>query len=267
VRGERTIKFSAYGVNIEVRFPAGMRTQVEALLPLRRETPTPDGEAARLRVERHGKRLHRVIANDRLAGEGDDVEFVLDVLDAVIRENVAFGARDRVFFHAGAVALGGGVLVFPGRSFAGKSTLVAAMVRAGATYFSDEYAVARPDGLVEPYLRPISERVAGRYVPLDVMPQSLGRVSDGTPRPVRAVVLTRFVRGARWEPETLSPGVGALRLLEHAVPARKAPARALRACSMMASSATVHQGDRGEADEVVEALMEMYGAETARMEI
>ena len=35
----------------------------------------------------------------------------------------------------------GRAIVIPGRTFSGKSTLVAELVRAGATYYSDEYAV------------------------------------------------------------------------------------------------------------------------------
>jgi hypothetical protein len=71
---------------------------------------------------------------------------------------IAEHARARVFVHAGAIGWRGSALVIAGRTHTGKSTLVAALVRAGATYYSDEYAVLDANGRVHPYLRPISLR-------------------------------------------------------------------------------------------------------------
>ena len=65
--------------------------------------------------------------------------------------HVANYAPDRVFVHAGVVAWRGRALVLPGTSFAGKTTLVAELVRAGAIYYSDEYAVLDEQGRVHPY--------------------------------------------------------------------------------------------------------------------
>jgi uridine kinase len=41
-------------------------------------------------------------------------------------------------------------IAIPGRSFSGKTSLVTALVRAGAVYYSDEFAVIDRDGLVRP---------------------------------------------------------------------------------------------------------------------
>ena len=75
---------------------------------------------------------------------------------------VAEEARRGVFVHAGVVGWKGRALVLPGKSGAGKTTLVAELIRAGATYYSDEYAVLDERGRVHPYARPLAVRVDGR---------------------------------------------------------------------------------------------------------
>ena len=72
---------------------------------------------------------------------------------------IALHAPNHVFVHAGVVGVEDRAIVLPGRSFAGKTTLVAALVKAGAEYWSDEYAVLDADGLVHPYPKPLSVRI------------------------------------------------------------------------------------------------------------
>ena len=83
------------------------------------------------------------------------------MLDAQVRMFIAANTRDWIFVHAGAVACGGRAVVLPGESFSGKTTLVAALVQAGASYYSDEYAVLDADGRVHPYARRLSIRSDG----------------------------------------------------------------------------------------------------------
>src|SRR4029077_6709070 len=71
---------------------------------------------------------------------------------------VAERAPDHLFVHAGVVGWDGGAIVMPGASFAGKTTLVQAWLGAGATYYSDEFAVLDRTGRVHPFTRPLSIR-------------------------------------------------------------------------------------------------------------
>ena len=70
-----------------------------------------------------------------------DKNFALDEIEARIRVQVATSSETRVFVHAGVVGWHGRAIVIPGESRSGKSELVTALVQAGATYYSDEYAV------------------------------------------------------------------------------------------------------------------------------
>ena len=83
---------------------------------------------------------------------------LLDFLEADLRHHVAEHAPRRVFVHAGVVGFRGRAIVIPGRSHSGKSTLVGELIRAGATYYSDEYAVLDARGRVHPFAKPISIR-------------------------------------------------------------------------------------------------------------
>lgn len=166
-------------------------------------------------------------------------------IEAVLAEN----CPTHVFVHAGVVCLGGRVVVLPGGSRAGKSTAVEALVRAGATYWSDEFAPVDLDGRVVPFPRPLNRRV-GERTELVTLPGP----TEHSPRPVKRVVLARYEPGSRWAPAPLSRGEALLRLIEHTVPVRQRPAQALGALDRLLEAATVEAGLRGDADEFAAAL-------------
>src|SRR5919205_641777 len=114
----------------------------------------------------------------------------------------------------------GVAIVIPGASFSGKTTLVAELVRRGATYYSDEYAVIDRHGYVHPFAKPLSLRGDGERAP-----EELGGTRGRRPLPVRAIVEAPYREGARWRPRERSTAHGALVLLSNALPARYEPAR------------------------------------------
>ena len=85
---------------------------------------------------------------------------MLQAFESKLALHVASHAEELLFVHAGVVGWRGRAIVLPGRTHAGKSTLVAALVRAGASYYSDEYALVDGDGRVRPYPRALSLRRA-----------------------------------------------------------------------------------------------------------
>jgi hypothetical protein len=69
-------------------------------------------------------------------------------------EKIASTQSDRfVFLHAGVVEIDGRAIVVPGRSLSGKSTLVKALLDAGATYLSDDLAPIDASLEVHPFPR------------------------------------------------------------------------------------------------------------------
>ncbi len=185
-----------------------------------------------------------------------DLEEALAVLEADLRLNAAAAATRRVFVHAGVVAHRGRAIVLPGRSGAGKTTLVAALVRAGATYYSDEFAVLDGRGRVYPFAKPLSLRDPESAGVRSVTAEALGGVS-GT-RPLRAglVFLSSYRPGTRWRPARLTPGGALLKLVPHTVPVRRRPEASLRSLTAMVEGALVLKSARGEAEEVAPLLLE-----------
>jgi len=166
----------------------------------------------------------------------------------------------RVFVHAGVVGWRGQAILIPGRSFSGKSTLTAELVKAGATYYSDEYAVLDEHGRVHHYARPLSIRENGHLEKAKRYEvETLGGRSGVKPLPVRLIVVSKYKSGAKWRPRQLSAGEGALALLANTVSARREPKTALAALNHAVSHATVIKGNRGEARQVIDYIFEKLG--------
>jgi hypothetical protein len=184
------------------------------------------------------------------------------VLESELRQALAARAPRRTFVHAGVVGWRGSAIVVPGRSRSGKTSLVAELVRAGASYLSDEFAVLDRRGRVHPFAKPLSVRGPGGCDVHVSRPsaEELGGVSGTEPLPVRLVVLATHRDGAAWRPHTLSSGEAVLELLAHTVPARLRPAEALADLERAVSRATVIKGERGEARELAPLLLEMAEA-------
>jgi hypothetical protein len=186
-----------------------------------------------------------------------DLGEALAVLEAEVRRGIATAAPRHTFVHAGVVAWRGRALVLPGRSRSGKTTLVAALVRCGATYFSDEYAVLDARGRVHPFAKPLSvrgpsgcDRHAAR-----VPAEALGARVGSRPLPVGIVAFASHRPGAAWTPAPVSQGRAVLEMLRHAAPARLRPEAVLDALSAATRHALCLEGERGEADEAARALL------------
>jgi hypothetical protein len=184
-----------------------------------------------------------------------ELDEVFELLEASLQLYVAQAARRRIFVHAGVVGWQGRAIVIPGRSFSGKSTLVAALVQAGATYYSDEFAVFDAQGRVHPFSRPLSLRQEGTR-PRRVTAETLGGRRGAGPLPVGLIAATEYREGARWRPRRLSPSRAALALLANTVPARRRPAAALATFQQAVANVKALKGARGEAETMVAAMLE-----------
>lgn len=202
------------------------------------------------------RRFHVAYANfSRLSRSMDPVEG-LQSMGADLSVWVAILAPDQVFLHAGVVAWKGRALVLPGRTYAGKSTLVAALIEAGATYYSDEWAVLDAKGRVHPYARPLSIRHGSKDGQPTIVPvEKLGGRAGTRPLPVGLVVETRFGGKRGWKPRQLTPAEGTLAMLQYAVQTHRDPALVLGTLRQVVASAPVLTGPRGEAGRVAPALL------------
>jgi hypothetical protein len=157
--------------------------------------------------------------------------------------------------HASAVAIGQRLIIVPGRSHAGKSTLALALQARGGVIYSDEYALVDPkSGLVRPFWRPVNRR------------EHDGSVTQvHVPRPPDKPASVGLVAAVAYDPLagfTVQPVTGAelaLVLLDNVVTARSHPAPAFSAATLVARATRGVVGTRGEADEAAALLIEMMG--------
>jgi len=198
--------------------------------------------------------LYRLDSDGDLLVQTVDRDRVLCAFDAALDQFMALHARDRLFVHAGVVGWRGRALLLPGPSLAGKTSLVAALLRQGATYYSDECAVLDSEGLVRPYPRALGIRLpCGRRRSHSVA--DLGVVEGTVPLPVGLIAVTRYAEGAEWAPTTLSPGEIVLALLSNTPGARHRTRFAFEVLTRCAQSACGLESLRGEAEQAAAQLL------------
>jgi hypothetical protein len=257
----REVEFESFGVRVQIRATrADVVDEVVRRLPVQ----VPGGSS------KVANALFSVIDDGRTPGAeirlGDEVVAsatgygeLCAMLESQVSQFVAEHAPAHVFLHAGCVTWSGRAILVPGRSFSGKTTLVAAFLRAGATYYSDEYAVLDEHGLVHPFPRLLSVRRTGNTLPDKVAPDHFEAPVGSAPAEVACVVHTSFAGLPAWRPRRLSPGRITLALLDNAVPAREKPAATLRAIQRIAERAIGLAGPRGDADAVVARVIRALG--------
>jgi hypothetical protein len=198
---------------------------------------------------------YRVYAGTNLIAEVPSLTDVGWALAAHAEPFVAERAPDHLFVHAGVVGWEGRAIVMPGASFAGKTTLVQAWLEAGATYYSDEFAVLDRAGRVHPFARPLSIRDGSTALTRRVPVATPGAETGTTPLPIGLVLVTSYRAGARWRPRRLTPAMTLLSLMRNTVAARGNPEHSMPILKQAASSGIGFAGPRCEARPLVSAVL------------
>lgn len=188
--------------------------------------------------------FHILYVDGVVAARSLDLSKVLDTFASRAQLAVAEHARRCLFIHAGVVEWHGAAILIPGPTFTGKSTVTLALVRAGARYYSDEYAIIDRNGLVHPFGRPLSIRGPNGTEQHHLSPGA--RVI-----PVGWILLTSFRPGAKWRPRRITPGKALLALLANTVSARSRSEAALRVLHRVVEKARALKSARGEAEDLV----------------
>jgi hypothetical protein len=198
---------------------------------------------------------HLLFCGSELLARAEDLELVLGAFTRYAELLTAEQARDCLFVHAGVVGWQGRAIVIPGRSMTGKTTLVRALVEAGATYYSDEFALLDAQGQVHPYQLPLSIRGANGQPGHKLPVEAIGGQAASAPLPVDLVVVTQYLVGANWRPRRLSAGQALLALMDNTVAARRDPAVSMPILRAVVAHASVVRSKRGEAGAVAAALL------------
>ena len=261
--------FCAYGLRFGLRVnDLSALAQVCAVVPLGWQAAPTGGVDLlySLRValpgQREGMRNEYLLyCGSALLARALDLEPVLAVFNKHAELLTTLRARDGLFVHAGVVGWHGRAIVVPGRSMTGKTTLVKALVEAGATYYSDEFAVLNRQGLVHPYPLPLSIRGANGQPGQRTPVEALGGQAGEAPLSIGLVVVTQYQEGARWRPRSLSASQALLALMDNTVAARREPGYSMPILREAVMGATVIQSKRGEARHVARAILRQLTAD------
>jgi hypothetical protein len=249
----------AYGRTIELSGPPSALTTAQDRLPPTYRLATSPPER-RWSVRRRARTVWTAFAEDLVLTDRRDIVGATEAVLSNLELWVAQQAKNHVFVHAACAVVDGRALVLPGRTKSGKSSLAAALVRAGATYFSDEYAVLDHRGLVRPYPRMLALRPYGDTVARAVSVGDIGGQAGRGPAAVAIVAALEFEPEAGWQVTPLSRGQALLRLLDNTVPARTRPRAALWALEHATAAITALSGTRGDADEAAALLLSMLSS-------
>lgn len=190
---------------------------------------------------------------------GDSRYLFLKFFNSMLRIAVAEHASSHVFIHSGVVSWGKRALLLPANSFQGKTTLVAELVKCGAEYYSDEYAVLDADGRVNPFPRDLSVRYFDEFVREKEVPvSSFGGIKGIDPIPVGLVLLTEYQENADWAPQMLSTGKGIIEIVPHTIPVRANTEFSLKVLNKALSRAIIAKSPRGDAAKFAGIILSFF---------
>lgn len=249
--------FSSYGlqIGIQVNDPDILMRLPDYLPPGWEPSPSPIVDKLYSLIVAAGNEYYLLYDEEGELARTTELDRVLLALDANLRLYIGTSVRDLLFVHAGVVGWRDRAIVIPGRSFSGKTTLVAALVKAGAVYYSDEYAVFDSTGLVHPYPRALSIRQESGDRIKTCPVSELGGKSGTKPLVVGTIAISHYQLGSRWHPSSVSQGEALLALLDNTLVARIRPQFALPILAVAVAEALALKGTRGEADAVAVALL------------
>ena len=176
----------------------------------------------RFHFQTHPDGTSSIIQNGETMTTGNPSDFRLwRFFDSLVRILVAEHAKSVVFVHAGVVGWRERAIVLPGSSFWGKTTLVAELVKCGASYYSDEYAVFDEAGLVHAFPRNLSLRTDGENNREDIPIEKLGGKSATAQVRVACVLFAKYENDSDWNPQFLTVGQGMMEILPQTIAIRR----------------------------------------------
>jgi len=257
IRWEAESTIESHGVSVSVRVnKADLLNAFPVYVPAARRISRVAKPAVRYSILQRGdgedQRIYSLYSGKKRLLEAPATLPILRRLESDLQHSIATLTDEKIFVHAGVVAWRGSAILIPGPSFSGKSRLVHALVQAGATYYSDEYAVIGDNGKVYPFPRALRLRGGNgaeiRYENLPLSPRK--------PLTPSVIVVSKYRLGGRWNPRPLTPGEALLALIGNTVAFRRRPEASLRALRQVAARAKAFRTVRGEAGEIARKLLD-----------
>ena len=249
----RIVCFSCLGVRIKIRMTnAGWLEPVLDSLPPHCEPH--EGDHVEVSYTLRGTNP-RIEVDGRLLDSSRPVSDIFEHLQASIADEVVAHATDYVFVDAGVVSDRDGAIVLLGDRHSGRFALQAELLRQGATYYSDAYAIFDSQGRVYPWARQpctsTSPGLPGRTWPLSALAPCIGTHAV----PLSQVVMSHVFPRGRWNPQCRSPGEGLAALLKAVVSRGPPGPEAFIALHAACQRLMVWEGERSSASRTANFLL------------
>jgi hypothetical protein len=256
---ESIFSVSAWGVRIAFRVPTALLAELpEPIVPgavFDDQGPADAVLSVQVNHPAEGDPVYEITEDGVVFTHETSLRGAAEAVESWAQLTVATLAKGLIFVHAGVVGWRDRAIVVPGRSLSGKSTLVLALVEAGADYYSDEYAIFDPNGTVHPYWRLPKLRAASGHKVASRLPGGILSGPPPIPIPLGWVLISRYEAEGRWQPRRLTCGETLLGLLDNAVPLRSRPEQSIRTLAKAIANAQGFEGPRGEAEDFAQQAL------------
>jgi hypothetical protein len=184
-----------------------------------------------------------------------------------------------MLIHAAAAARGGRVLLMPGTTGAGKTSLSVWLMQSGFDYLTDELVYIGEGSIsAQGFTRPLNVKTrardavgqlfdfeANRDAVLNceqavlVPPESVGSVADVDTMPLGAILFPRFEANAELALRRLSPAQTGLRLMSCLINARNLAGHGFPEATRIARLVPAHELIYGDYEQLDAAISELHG--------
>jgi hypothetical protein len=254
----QVVAYEVYGTRVSVRVPRPeLVPRVVDQFPVHATTCEAQPGDTQFDLVMGDDGRYAVVLNGRVLNPPQSLKGALGGLRRELFFHSVDHARDRLVVSAAAVGHEEQGILLPGPSMAGKTTLAVALVRAGAVYYADDWALLDREGLVHPF--PTLLYIKNRE---KVSVESLGGVRGDRPIKIGLIASITFRPGARWDPRRLTEAEGMMLLLRNAYGLDE-PGFAMESARQAAAEALVIESERDDATEAASRLLEMVSNPTA----
>lgn len=210
-----------------------------------------------IRIARSGEEFHLLVDGAPVVSASQAIELVPHLIHIVDEAVIQHLATLRAV-HAGTVLWGGRALLIPGKTHSGKSSMVAELLRRGATYFSDEYALVDTEGRIHPYPRPLLLRNdSDEQFP--VLPSELNAAVGTGPAAVGWILLLNYEPGGAWSVHAVPQSLALLGLLKNTPHALADSPQMASAFQHAVEGASCYAGSRPDAADAAGKILELIG--------
>lgn len=218
---------------------------------------SPDQPDVSIRIDRVADEFRLLSGDVEVASADQAIRLVPDLI-RVLDEAVVQRLTTLRAVHAGAVVWGGRALLLPGSSHAGKTSLVAELLRRGATYFSDEYALIDAEGRVHPYPRPLLMR-NGLPEQVAVLATEYNATAGDSAVPVGWILALKYLPEGGWDIASIPQGEALLNLLRNTPHVLAETPGLVGIFQRAVAGAACYAGRRSDAADAVDQILQLIG--------